>query len=152
MKTQRILAPVDGSEISHFALREADALATSSGGDLTLLFVHSPATVHLMDDDFPEPAEMTKTLLATARNIIEKWADSLATPEANRHIFIECCGSPAQFIVEQSGKYDLIIMGTHGYSGMKHFHLGSVAERVVRGANCSVLVVKQPGDTTGCAD
>ena len=135
MKTQRILAPVDGSEISHFALREADALATSSGGDLTLLFVHSPATVHLMDDDFPE-----------------KWADSLAAPEANRHIVIECCGSPAQFIVDQSGKFDLIVMGTHGYSGMKHFHLGSVAERVVRGANCSVLVVKQPGDTTGCAD
>ena len=58
------------------------------------------------------------------------------TPEANRHIVIECCGSPAQFIVDQSGKFDLIVMGTHGYSGMKHFHLGSVAERVVRGANC----------------
>ena len=152
MKTQRILLPVDGSQISHFAIREADALAAASGGDLTLMFVHAPATVHLMDDDYPEPVEMTKTLLETARNIIEKWADSLATPEANRHIVIECCGSPSQYIVDQSGNYDLIVMGTHGHTGIKHLHLGSVAERVVRGARCDVLVVKQPGDTTGCAD
>ena len=60
MKTQRILAPVDGSEMSYFALREADTLALQNGGELTLMFVHEPATVHLMDDDFPEPAEMTE--------------------------------------------------------------------------------------------
>jgi nucleotide-binding universal stress UspA family protein len=147
MKTQRILAPVDGSEISHFALQEAAALATATGGDLTLMFVHTPATAHLMDDDYPEPAEMTKSLLATARNILEKWADSLAVPEPNRHIIIDCCGSPAQYIVEQSGKFDLIVMGTHGHTGIKHAQLGSVAERVVRGAHCNVLVVKQPGVT-----
>ena len=55
MKTQRILAPVDGSEMSHTALSEADALASQSGGELTLMFVHEPATVHLMDDEYPEP-------------------------------------------------------------------------------------------------
>lgn len=148
MKTQRILAPVDGSKISHFALREADALATATGGDLTLMFVHTPATAHLMDDDYPEPAEMTKSLLTTARTILEKWADSLAVPEPKRHIIIDCCGSPAQFIVEQSGKFDLIVMGTHGHTGLRHAHLGSVAERVVRGSHCNVLVVKQPDDTT----
>ena len=147
MKTQRSLAPVDGSEVSHFALREADALATVSGGDLTLMFVHTPATAHLMDDDFPEPAEMTKSLLDTARNILKKWSESLAVPEANRHIIIDCCGSPAQYIIEQSGNFDLIVMGTHGHTGIKHVHLGSVAERVVRGSHCNVLVVKQPDDT-----
>ena len=148
MKTQRILAPVDGSEVSHFALREADALATANGGDLTMMFVHTPATAHLMDSDFPEPAEMTKSFLKTARNILDKWAGSLALPEANRHIIIDCCGSPAQYIVEQSGNFDLIVMGTHGHTGVKHVHLGSVAERVVRGARCNVLVVKQPDDTS----
>jgi nucleotide-binding universal stress UspA family protein len=147
MKTQRILAPVDGSEMSYFALREADALAFQSGGELTLMFVHEPATVHLMDDDFPEPAEMTEDLLRTAKNIMEKCACSCATPEANRHIVIER-GSPAQTIVDHSGEYDLIVMSTHGHTGMKHFHLGSVAERVVRGADCDVLVVKQQSDTT----
>ena len=146
MKTQRILAPVDGSEMSHFALGEADALASKNNGELTLMFVHAPATVHLMDDDFPEPAEMTEALLKTARKIMEKWASSLKTPEAHLNIVIER-GEPSKTIVEHSGKYDLIVMSTHGHTGLKHVHLGSVAERVVRGAHCDVLVVKQPSGT-----
>ncbi|MDH3526262.1 MAG: universal stress protein [Gammaproteobacteria bacterium] len=147
MKTQRILAPVDGSEMSRFALMEADVLASQSGGALTLMFVHEPATVHLMDDEFPEPVDMTNALLATARNCMQKLVATLTTPVANRHIVIER-GSPAQTIVDHSRKYDLIVMSTHGHTGMKHLHLGSVAERVVRGSHCDVLVVKQPSDTT----
>ena len=147
MKTQRILAPVDGSELSHHALREADKLASQNGGELTLMFVHQPATVHLMDDDFPEPAETTELLAATAQKIMEKCAYSCTTPEENRHIVIER-GSPAHTIVDHSGEYDLIVMSTHGHTGIKHFHLGSVAERIVRGAHCDVLVVKQPSETT----
>jgi len=147
MKTQRILAPIDGSEMSHFALQEAEKLALQSGGELTLMFVHEPATVHLMDDEFPEPVEMTAALLATAQNCMEKLVDTLTIPEANRHIVIER-GSPAQTIVDHSGEYDLIVMSTHGHTGLKHLHLGSVAERVVRGSHCDVLVVKRPSDTT----
>jgi nucleotide-binding universal stress UspA family protein len=146
MKTQRILAPVDGSEMSHFGLQEADRLASQGGGELTLMFVHEPATVHLMDDDFPEPAETAEFLAATARKIMEKCAGTCITPETNRRIVIER-GSPAQTIVDHSGEYDLIVMSTHGHTGMNHFHLGSVAERVVRGAHCDVFVVKQQSDT-----
>lgn len=152
MNPKRILAPVDGSEMSHFALRQADALACRNDATLTLMFVHAPASVHLMDDDFPEPEELTKQLLSTARKIMEKWARKLATPEANRNIVVERCCAPAEAIVEHSGKYDLIVMSTHGRTGMSHLRLGSVAERVVRGSCCDVLVVKQPsgaGDTTG---
>ncbi len=148
MKTERILAPVDGSELAHFALGEADALTSRSGGELTLMFVHELASVHLMDDDFPEPEEMTAELLATARKIMEKWASSLKTPEANRHIVVERGGSPAEAIVEHSREYDLIVMATHGHTGIEHLYLGSVAERVIRGAHCHVLVVKQPSGTT----
>jgi len=147
MKTQRILAPVDGSETSRFALHEADALASQSGGELTLMFVHQPATVHLMDDEFPEPEETTEFLKATAQNLMEKCAKTCITPETNRRVIVER-GSPAQIIIDQSGEYDLIVMGTHGHTGLKHFHLGSVAERVVRGAHCDVLIVKHKDDTT----
>ena len=146
MKTQRILAPVDGSEMSRFAIKEADKLASQNGGDLTLMFIHEPATVHLMDDDYPEPADMTNTLLATARTCMQKLLDTLTIPEAKRHIVIER-GSPAQTIVDHSGEYDLIVMSTHGHTGVKHLHLGSVAEKVVRGSRCDVLVVKQSSDT-----
>ena len=147
MKTKHILAPVDGSETSRFALHEADALASQSGGELTLMFVHQPATAHLMDDEFPEPEETTEFLKATARSLMEKCAVTCITPETNRRVVIER-GSPAQTIIDHSGEYDLIVMGTHGHTGMKHFHLGSVAERVVRGAHCDVLVVKDKDDTT----
>ena len=147
MKTQRILAPVDGSETSRFALHEADTMASQSGGELTLMFVHEPATVHLMDDEFPEPVETTEFLNATAKSLMEKCASTCITPETKRRVVIER-GSPAQTIIDQSGEYDLIVMGTHGHTGMKHFHLGSVAERVVRGAQCDVLVVKNKGETT----
>jgi len=148
MKTQRILAPVDGSEMAHFALKEADNLASKNGGELTLMFAHAPATVHLMDDDFPEPAEMAETLMTTARKIMAKWASSLKTPESNRHIIIERCCSPAEAIVKHSQEQDIIVMSTHGHTGMKHLRLGSVTERVVRGAHCDVLVVKQPSGTS----
>jgi nucleotide-binding universal stress UspA family protein len=146
MKTKRILAPVDGSELSHSALREADALASQNDGELTLMFVHEPATVHLMDDDFPEPPETTELLKNTARKLMERCASSCVTPETKRRVVVER-GSPAQTIIDRSGEFDLIVMSTHGHTGLKHFHLGSVAERVVRGAHCDVLVVKQPRDT-----
>lgn len=148
MKTKRILAPVDGSDMSHFALTEADALASQSGGELTLMFVHEPATVYLMDDEYPEPSETTEFLNATAKKIMEKCAGTCITPETKRRIVIER-GSPAQTIIDRSGEYDLIVMSTHGHTGFKHFQMGSVAERVVRGAHCDVLVVKQ---TSGTAD
>ncbi|MCP4379648.1 MAG: universal stress protein [bacterium] len=146
MKTKRILAPVDGSELAHFALKEADALTSRSGGELTLMFVHESAAVHLMDDDFPEPAEMTEKLLATAQEIMEKWASSLKTPEANRHIIIELCCSPAEAIVMHAKEQGVIVMATHGHTGLKHVQLGSVTERVVRSAHCAVLVVKPSGN------
>jgi len=144
MKTQRILAPVDGSKLSLFALKKADQLAAQSSGEVTMMFVHEPATVHLMDDDFPEPKEMTNKILATAQHCMEKMAATVMTiPEASRHIVIER-GSPEQTIIDRSAEYDLIVMSTHGHTGLEHIRLGSVAERVVRGAHCEVLVVKQP--------
>jgi universal stress protein A len=146
MKTQRILSPVDGSNMSRFALMEADKLAAQGGGELTMMFVHEPATVHLMDDEFPEPEEMIKALLEKARKCMKKLAATLTIPEAKLHIVIER-GSPAQTIVDHSAEYDLIVMSTHGHTGLKHLHLGSVAERVVRGSRCDVLVVK-PEDKT----
>jgi nucleotide-binding universal stress UspA family protein len=51
-------------------------------------------------------------------------------------------GSPAGKIVQDSGKFDLVVMGSLGRSGVSKFIMGSVAEKVVRFAECPVLVVK----------
>ena len=54
-------------------------------------------------------------------------------------------GLPAQEIVEAAKQFDvdLIIIATHGYTGWKHFAIGSTAERVVRAAPCPVMVVRE---------
>jgi universal stress protein A len=69
---------------------------------------------------------------------------ALVVPEVTTHCKI---GAPAQEIVKLARDLavDLIIMGTHGWTGFKHLLLGSVAENVLRLANCPVLVVKSPG-------
>ena len=58
-------------------------------------------------------------------------------------------GVPFKEIISfaRAGNYDLIVMGTHGRSGLKHALLGSVAEKVVRKAPCAVLTVRMPGHT-----
>jgi nucleotide-binding universal stress UspA family protein len=53
-------------------------------------------------------------------------------------------GAPVAEIVAATQTFDLVVMATHGRSGMSHFLMGSVAERVVQGSRCSVFVVKQP--------
>ncbi len=53
-------------------------------------------------------------------------------------------GNPAEVIIEESKNYDLIVIGKHNQSAVEHFFLGSVAEKVIRRAECSVLVVEHP--------
>lgn len=57
-------------------------------------------------------------------------------------------GHPASEILNfiDQEKVDLVVMGTHGFTGLAHFFLGSTAEKVVRRANCSVLTVHAPTD------
>jgi nucleotide-binding universal stress UspA family protein len=55
-------------------------------------------------------------------------------------------GVPAHEIIEASKGYDLIVMGTLGRTGLSHLLIGSVAEKVVRFANCAVLVIRAPKD------
>ena len=61
-----------------------------------------------------------------------------------RHVLLE--GDPAEEIIRHAAeaRADLIVMGTHGRTGLARLLMGSVAEKVLRGATCSVLVVKMP--------
>lgn len=143
MKIDRVLVPTDCSKLSHSVLKVADDMVAASGGELTMIFVHQPAT-HLMDDEFPEPSGLKAALYKKANSVMQNWAKDLDTPEERRHLLVST-GSPVEEIIEHSSDYDLIVMATHGLTGLKHFRLGSVTERVVRGAECSVLVVKNAG-------
>jgi nucleotide-binding universal stress UspA family protein len=139
-----ILVPTDGSEYTKAATMHGLALAKLAGAEVTALFV--------IDDD----VYMTKTwgpMMPTAvpdlTNVLEdegKRAVAYVRSEGEKMgvkvvTRIER-GSPASKIIQDSGKFDLIIMGSLGRSGVSKFLMGSVAEKVVRFAECPVLVVK----------
>lgn len=142
MRLDRILVPIDFSAQSAGALADADALSLLGGNTiLTLLHVHQLTQLAIMDFTYVEPAERLGEATAAAEAQLLSLARGLRTPEERRRIVVEV-GQPLGVILTWSEKVDLIVMPTHGRTGATHFLLGSVAERVVQAARCSVLVSK----------
>ena len=124
------------------AMREADDLATRLGAHLTLAHVHPITTVTVLDYTYAEPPEVIAEVCATIEDKLKTLANTLQTPAERRSVAVHT-GDPALELAEMSKGYDLVVMATHGRSGVRRFLLGSVAERLVRGAACSVMVVRE---------
>ena len=148
MTAQRLLVPVDCSEDANQALEYAIALARTLGARVILLHVMQSPPWGGVDMDVTLPhaysqfiqhleAEVTHRMQACLERVT---ARGLEGEMAVVH------GEPFQEILDTAKKQqvDLIIMGTHGRTGLQHVLLGSVAEKVVRLAPCPVLVVRQP--------
>lgn len=138
----RILVAIDLSPSSAHALREARYIARAT--DKTLGMVH--VLPDFMDLTTLGPNGYVGTLpamedfAARAREHIHTWAQ-LAERDAAVELFLEQ-GPSATRIVERAEKWgaELIVVGSHGHSGLTGFVLGSVAKRVVHHAHCPVLV------------
>jgi universal stress protein A len=134
-----LLVPVDFSRHSLVALRHALALAAANGARLVLLHVLEPFHPGLLMD--------TTAVEAAARRAANERLEKLlldtrrTCPAASRELR---AGHPVQTIVALAKRVraDLIVMGTHGRTGLRRSLIGSVAERVVREAHCPVLVVR----------
>jgi len=139
---QEILVPLDFSEPSQDALRYAADFAHKFGVRLTLLYVLEPipypndfgATFPLVEEEKDIMAEAKRKLATFAVN---EGAEGSKIVVRTGKAFTEICAAAKEL------KTDLIIIATHGYTGLKHALLGSTAERVVRHAPCPVLVVRQ---------
>jgi nucleotide-binding universal stress UspA family protein len=130
IRIRKILYPTDFSSYSNQAYFHAVALAQNHGATLTILYVFNSTTASGEDRDYwQEQLEQIRPL------------DS-GIPVS--HVFLE--GDPATEIVSyaRDSGTDLIVMGTHGRTGLERLLMGSVAEKVMREASCSVLVVKLP--------
>lgn len=134
-----ILVPVDFSTASLGALAHAEELAHRSGADLTLLYVIEPVVAPM---EFNAAAIIDANQTALAENKLEALvaAEVRHGVEANTMV---AEGEASATIIEVASEraVDLIVMGTHGHSGLRHLLLGSKAERVVRGAACPVMTV-----------
>ena len=142
-RIKRLLVPVDFSDCSKKALQYALPLAEEHDAALTLLYVVPPAygAGEYGIIDFAE-------LEASMRQAGEKELAKLAAEEGLNPFstgMLVRSGSPAREIIEtaRSLPADLIVISTHGRTGLKHVFLGSVAEQVVRGAPCPVFVVRE---------
>jgi len=145
---KKILVPLDGSELSEWALEPALALGMRCGGEVLLLRVLvaetmlAPALGEL--DGWPD--QTFKRYCKEARDYLETIQQVRARPDFMlRARVIE--GDAAAVIVEtaEAEKVDLIAMSTHGYSGITRWMVGSVTEEVLRSAPCPVLVMRSPG-------
>ncbi|HUL51570.1 MAG TPA: universal stress protein [Candidatus Nitrosotalea sp.] len=142
-KVQRILVPVDFSDCSKKALRYAIPFAKEHQAAITLLYVVAPAYGggEYGGIDY---AQLEATMTEGAGKELAK----LAADEAQEGVATDTLvrvGSPHREIIEtaRSLPADLIVISTHGRTGLKHVFLGSVAEHVVQRAPCPVFVVRE---------
>jgi nucleotide-binding universal stress UspA family protein len=144
---KRILVPTDFSDPSSEALAMAMAFAQLAGATLDLVHVAVEATYAL-----PPPVDVASVPIDMTR-VMERAAEGLAAEEKRVRATgiatdsATLIGRPDSEIVSRATatKADLIIMGTHGRSGLAHALLGSVAERVVQRSPCPVLIVPKRG-------
>ena len=133
---KKILVPVDGSEYADQAAYKAAELAKGFGGQVTVLNVAQPFTMLL-------GFKTADDLKADAEGTAKKTADKLNSAGVNADA-VGVVGDPADEIVKLAGegKYDLIVMGSKGLTESQRFLVGSVTQKVVEHAPCSVMVVK----------
>jgi nucleotide-binding universal stress UspA family protein len=142
----RILVPVDFSLHSAEAICYAADIARSRGASVELLHVVEPRE-YVFPEGYaiavPDPRDVNvETELAAAENQARAaGVVHVATKQVS--------GKAASAIVAcaKEGDYDLIVMGTHGRTGVEHALIGSVAEQVVRNASCAVLTVRPDRET-----
>jgi nucleotide-binding universal stress UspA family protein len=144
MNTQRILCPTDFSHFTDAALSYASSLAAESGAKLYIAHVdeYRDSSAAL-----GEAAVVYAPWGVTDRNDVRKQLDQVrpTLPRvACEHRYLE--GAPVREIVDfaERENIDLIVMGSHGRTGLSRLLMGSVAEGVARRAACPVLIVKQP--------
>lgn len=147
---RKILVPTDFSAGAEHALMRAIELGATFGASVTLLHAYDLPIVYsefysigpdaLRSIEDSARAHMAKLELLAQRHAREH--DAGATPPVIDSKIVS--GDASYAIVEEAkhGGFDLIVMGTHGRTGVSHLLIGSIAERVVRSAPCAVLTIR----------
>jgi universal stress protein A len=137
-----ILVPMDFSDSARKALQYALAFARLFKVEITLLHI-APELAEDSRVTFAMP-ELQQEILQEAADNLCKEIERAGMPEVKVSPVVKK-GTPFHEIVETARQMnaDLIVIGTHGRTGLKHVFMGSTAERVVRHAPCPVLVVRE---------
>ncbi len=144
---KKILVPSDFSEFSDNAINEAADIAEKYGSKMILLHVISPevqqcADQYCMSADLVEQYESAS--IKHSREALEKRAKAVAESRGIDVSFDVQRGYTSDIILDEQKRLnaDLIVIASHGRTGLKKYLMGSVADKVVRSAECPVIVIK----------
>lgn len=146
LKINKVLVPIDFSDYSKSALRYAITFAKQFNAELILVYVVEPII-------YPPDFSMGQIAIPTvntewderAREELNKLAKNEIPAELKSKTIIKT-GKPFVEIIDTASEedVDIIIIATHGHSGVEHILFGSTAEKVVRKAPCPVLTLREP--------
>jgi nucleotide-binding universal stress UspA family protein len=143
---ERILIPTDGSECADSAVDHAIDIATQYDAELHVLSV---VDTRDMSHSAPaiSPQQVEQTLRERAESVVESVAERAADAGVETVTAVEP-GVPDDVVVEYAADHDcdLVVMGTHGRTGLQRYLLGSVTERTVRRSSVPVLTVRGTDD------
>jgi len=147
MAAKTILFPTDFSTASDAALEHAEAIAKQSGAGLLIVHVEEPPLAYGGGELYyglPEPnSERIQKMLEAVR-------PRAADVRFEHRLMM---GDPAGEVVRVAGEQacEMIVMGTHGRTGLTRLLMGSVAEQIVRRAPCPVLVYREAAERLAAA-
>lgn len=147
---KHILVPLDGSALSEEALYHAEAILKPKGKFTLLSVIESPTDYDYSLVDIPSSAILGRqfsdaeyeNIYTRVRNYLEQKAQKLIKKGYVVDYVVER-GNPANIIHEVAGarKVDVIVMTTHGRSGLSRWIFGSVTQKVINQMECPVLVI-----------
>lgn len=142
---QKILVPVDGSPTSKRALQEAIVLAKLTHAQVALVHIYTDIA-YLVDEGYINYEELQKTVQLAGEKILTEAAESVRQAGLITQTKSISAGNQkiAQAIIAEAECWqaDLIVIGSHGRSGLTRLLLGSVAEGVTRSSSIPVLLIR----------
>lgn len=144
---RNILVPTDFSKYSDAAIKKAIDIATQHNSNIYLLHVIDRQIQQCAVDyclDYAVVKQLEKASIKESKGKLKEEADGIIKNKKIKVIFDVKNGVPSEVILseQKAKKINLIVIASHGKTGLLKHLMGSVADKVVRGAKCPVLVVK----------
>lgn len=142
---RHILLPVDGSDVSDYAADEGIKLAAALGSEISFLYVVdiSVATLPDAESAISNFEVIERSLREQGRKTLREQKDkAVAAGIEAKAVLVEGTVHDEILKAALEGETDLIIMGTHGRTGLNRFLLGNVADFISKRAHCPVLLVR----------
>ena len=139
-KGEKILVAVDGSNHSEKALDQAMSMARMCNSELFAINV-----IDLYPEQLALAPALEEKLSKEAKEILDRAKQKAEKANLSIETIIHFGGQPHEFIIKEAREknIDLIVMGTHGKTGLKSILIGSVAQKVIGHAPCAVLVTPE---------